>query len=508
MNIPIKYSKYIPVFLVFLLIFSCKSLVVENENDPSQVQVLADPADTESLIGGSFQDWWHSNQHPGVAMPLAMISDQLTSHWGNWNMGTFSREPRNEIVNTPTSAQAELMERGFQGPYNAIGAVNDGLNAVHSGVYVDSLRAVAFGRFMQGIIHCNIALFFDKGYIVDENSDLETDAGLAEAKTLHPYPEVFEAGKEYLDECIEICDTYTFSSNLPNDWFNGNSPDAAMLKRLAHSYYARYLAGMARTPAERANVNWNEVISHAEQGITSPFEIDGDGNLWWDGMKYFGHAPGWTRVDYMVIGPADTSGTFDNWLANEPADREAFIIQTADRRIAGADSATAPGTDFKYAGPSFFFTYRDSYYEPLRYVNHYLTGANSAMSIFDPAELRLLIAEGKYRQNDLDGAASIINETRVGRGQLDPVSGSAENLFEYLKYEKLIETFITAGGLQWVEKRGWGDLPTGAPLHLPVPASELEILLQDYYTFGGEGGNMAAKRASKNIFPRSISWIK
>jgi len=505
----IQKIRYIQKFLFISLIsifFSCADLSVENENDPDTQKVLSNPGDVEALIGGSFQTWWHANQHPGIAAGLSTMADELTSQWGNWSIGTWAREPREAFINTPTSSQAEMLERAFGGLYGAISAVNDGLGAViRSGIYNDSLRAIAFGRFMQGISHCGVALLFDQGYIIDENSDL------LDEPVLYPYTDILEAGLGYLDECIELCENNTFSAT-PITWFNGNEIDNVRLGQLAHSYYARFLAAVARTETERAAVNWTLVAEHADAGITEPFEIDGDGNLWWDGLKYYSHNPGWFRVDYFTIGHADTSGAFETWANSEPADRHAFIIETADRRIAGADSNTAPGTDFRFAGPSYFSTYRDSYYEPYRYYDHYLSGAIAPMCIFQPAELRLLKAEALYRQNDLSGASDIINETRVERGQLPPVSAFDPNLWEILKYEKRIEIFMVAGGLMYFERRGWGELGTGAPLELPIPASELDILLMDYYTFGGEGGNMAAPKMAmgKNFSIRGCdrNWYK
>jgi hypothetical protein len=42
------------------------------------------------------------------------------------------------------------------------------------------------------------------------------------------------------------------------------------------------------------------------------------------------------------------------------------------------------------------------------------------------------------------------------------------------------------------DSRAWGDLMTGAPLHLPVPASDLLLAGEELYTFGGVGGRCAA----------------
>src|SRR6185503_16311150 len=47
---------------------------------------------------------------------------------------------------------------------------------------------------------------------------------------------------------------------LPNTWINGRALSASDFVRLARSYRARFRAGVARTPGERAAVNWTAVI--------------------------------------------------------------------------------------------------------------------------------------------------------------------------------------------------------------------------------------------------------
>jgi hypothetical protein len=49
----------------------------------------------------------------------------------------------------------------------------------------------------------------------------------------------------------------------------------------------------------------------------------------------------------------------------------------------------------------------------------------------------------------------------------------------------------------YFERRGWGELGTGAPLQFPVPAGELEVLQLETYTFGGEDGDWAAKKTPR-----------
>lgn len=105
-------------------------------------------------------------------------------------------------------------------------------------------------------------------------------------------------------------------------------------------------------------------------------------------------------------------------------------------------------------------------------------------------EMDLTIAEGLLRTGgSKQTVADLINKTRVTRGKLPPISASesTDELTKWLRYEKLIETMSTGGGLQWFDRRGWGELVPGTLLHFPIPARELQLLGLSVYTFGGVG---------------------
>jgi hypothetical protein len=124
-------------------------------------------------------------------------------------------------------------------------------------------------------------------------------------------------------------------------------------------------------------------------------------------------------------------------------------------------------------------------------------------------EMRLLKAEAELRLGNLQDAADLINVTRVGNGELAPVGpngvpesdscvprrddGSCGTLLDALEYERLIELAGLEATRAYVDRRGFGTLKTGTFLQLPVPGEELQMLGQPIYTFGGVGGEWAAK---------------
>ena len=143
---------------------------------------------------------------------------------------------------------------------------------------------------------------------------------------------------------------------------------AADFARAIHTMRMRYMTQVARTPAERAAVDWNAVISHVDAGINEDWYVDGDGaDLWWHGMIWYGAQTWrqtWTRADYKTIGWAEldegtgacgTSADIDcyqEWLDTQVAARQEFELNTPDLRIHAAGDPFAPGLDFQHQGNS------------------------------------------------------------------------------------------------------------------------------------------------------------
>jgi len=237
-------------------------------------------------------------------------------------------------------------------------------------------------------------------------------------------------------------------------------------------------------------------------------------------MKFYGqNGTTWSRADYRTIGPADESGGYQAWLAAPLKDRVVFDIVTADRRIVGsADDVTEDGSDFQYQGnngpfPAARGVYHYSSHNHKRYQYYNQGNANGVMPHMTMAELDMYRAEALLRTGgSTNEVAMLINKTRVGRGMLNPATGSdpvgspsdaqshldSASLWAKLKHERRIETFQTAGGLAWQDDRGMGDLVPGTPIHFPVPGRELETLGRENYTFGGVGNTGGAPSAYRD----------
>ena len=515
------------VLLTILALANCsQDLSVTNENNPDKDRALSRPLDVESLIGGSYQSYWNQGTHrQEPPMTLSVMADEMTSSWGNFAMQEMSSEPRQAWNNfiTYDADYRHVNEFPWFSNYAAISDASDGLKAIADGLRLvddegndNTMRGKAFAKFVQGVALGFVSLFFDQGFILDETVDLETDV-----LELRPYNEVFAAALQHLNDCIAICDANSFT--LPDSWINGRALTNDELARVAHSYAARYMASVARSPEERAAADWAAIINHIDNGITYDFTVEGGGtnSAWWFGLHLNGMHDLWVRTDYKCIGPADTSGNYQAWLDTPVADRMPFMIETPDRRVTG-DSAHIDGTDFAYYGQPYHRpdrgTYHFSYYHSYRYFDHLANDGLTPMMEIMLAEMDLLKAEALLRTaNDGASAVELINKTRVSRGQLPPATagniGSSTDeramngsVWAMLKYEKGIECFAAGVGVAFWDRRGWGDLISGTALHFPIPAQEIETLQMETYTFGGDKGGTAPKRAPKPLAWQNVSY--
>jgi hypothetical protein len=270
---------------------------------------------------------------------------------------------------------------------------------------------------------------------------------------------------------------------------------------------------VGRTKAERDAANWQDILSDVQDGLgaTEDYAVYDDGSQWaWARDKLHTAAiAGWSRLDIRTYGPADQSGAYQTWLATVPDDRRPFNVDTDDSRVTGG-SPTADGAYIAYIGSSPFPANR-GYYHYSNYLdvrwNFYSSGFIGRLPEWDPKERALLMAEAMYRTGNQAGAMALVNTSRANGGlpaftapggtapgaRCVPrtSSGACGDLLEALKYEKRIELFHYGPFTEYMDDRGWGDLVSGTPVQLPVPGSELLLLLQDIYTFGGDQGGAA-----------------
>ena len=544
------YRKLWAVGLGFALL-GCEDftdLNVVNENNPETERTLATPADLEALIGGTFLTYWDGTQHRSPFGSLSVMADEGSVSWGNWGMNDNGFEPRRAYNNSSTYRYRFVNQTPWDNMYGALSAAADGLIAINEGVEIgaggeDNPRAIAFAKFVQGVSLGWLALQFDQAIIFDETVDLL--AAVAGDFEFVPYPQVMTAALTKMDEAIALATANTFT--LKSDWIGGLALTNTEFVQVMHSFKARLLTHVARSPAEAANINWQAVIDEVNAGITDDLVLVGDpGNTWWSVWTWRAtEAETWMRADYKSFGYTDTSGEYINWLSTPVADRQEFEMLTPDLRIWGCgidgdlggqcrsvDGSTSrnarlnpdeqlgqagdqePGLYFRFFGSSPFSSNRGTFvfsmYHHWRWEDVFEEREGPLRHILTE-EMDLLRAEAFIQLGNLAAARDIINATRVPAGLvavdvdgapcpavLDGQAGRRLcDLMDQLIYEKRMETMNTNSGGAYFERRRWGNpastsshhrgLVEGTPHQFPVAGTELEVLQLPTYTFGGVG---------------------
>jgi hypothetical protein len=514
----------------------CMDLEVQNPLAADRERALRSPGDVVSLISGSYRNWYNVGTHSASIGPILMtVSYAHSATAANFGMVDFSTWPKPEAPNlTSAPYYWELVGNNWIWLYRAVSSATVGmqtLEEIGGSLPADTLaRANAYGYFVLGLAHGSAAMMFDQAYIYDPSIDVEN-------VQLHPYPEVLAASLSYFDKAIEAATGKSFT--IPELWM-ARDVTAPELIRLARSYKARYRAAVARTPAERAAVNWAAVIADVDNGITSDYAWNmRTGSGWSSGNLHNTQRTGpWGQLSYQVLGMADQSGQYQRWIARDPWDRhpnlsadqlsDPFLIITPDLRfprgstIAEQRLTANRGTNYSIlnVGGGYGSQWNRPDRGPFRWsfyryhvLDDWMTPGTNRHDLKEMtvAEMRLLKAEGLYRTNDRAGAATLVNVSRTAAG-LNATNaaglntscvpklpnGSCGDLMEMLKWEFRLEVkfFGYHMGSWYFAGRGWGDLAEGTWLQLPVPAREAELLLMPSYTFGGIGGQSAAPKGN------------
>ncbi len=512
-----------------LLLVGCQDLAVTDPNAPDRARATKAPVSAETFVASSFRTWWpvagHGN-YPSWA--LSTVAHDITSGFADFGQLEISTEPRSPWNNSPVNTQNLVTQGPWYGLYSTISTVNDALIAIDSGLVIGdaarTTRTRAVGKFMQGVSTGYLGLYFDSAFVINEKLALDTIT----KPQFKPYSEVVKAAISQLDETIAISTGATFT--LPPDSWLFSGMDQNGLARLANSFAARLLVYSPRTSAERAAVDWNEVIRRVDAGITTDFAPVAQPNILWDDWQRLaarvrsGPPSDYGRPSYWLLGPADSTNGYLNWTNTALTSRQPFQIRTKDRRIQGAGGPTTSGKYIGYnataVGAASRGTYRYSYYYYFRLGTgtSWQSGPTPDMT---RTEMDLIKAEALIRLGRASEAVPLINKTRVANGQLPSVTvdgppdepgcvprklnGQCGSLWDALRYEKGIEMFGINGVTAFFDARGWQTLPENSILQLPVPGRELATLRRTLYTYGGPGGQSSAPAPTPEKCPVQLA---
>jgi hypothetical protein len=531
-------------------------LKVANPNNPETARVLATPADVESTIS-SYYKRWHAGMWSTLSNVQGMANVQSFEDYSS-----LSNNCMGQRVGIPRAANDNTIGNGCAAEQLRVYALEAETDRVASSILKtlgqtgftlgssnQDNRAKAFGQFLRGVSLGYLALFYDSAAITDPTTG-DVDAG-----DLKGYKDVMAAALDALNTSITIANTPGTGGNgfpLPAGWIpSSTSFTQAEFIKLVHSYAARLRANVARTPAERAAVNWDLVIADAAAGISANHDnitstTVGPYNSWLD--QYYAYGT-WHQMTPFIIGMADVSGAYQTWLAQPIATRGSngpFFMQTPDLRFPQGSTRAAQQADFALAQCNAasqvckrYFVNRPagndvasgsawglSNYDHARWWSWRTAGDGSARNgklvFMTKAEMDMLQAEGQIRKGNYTAAAALINTTRVAAGlpaitAFDGTTGApgdascvpqvpvgpsftttaCGNMMEMMKYEARMEEAYT-GFAQWfINGRGWGDLPAGTGYHWAVPYQDLQArgrpLTAIYSTGGGTNPGSAVK---------------
>lgn len=500
-----------------ILLAGCNSLDVENPNAPDANRALADPAAIEAVAGGTLRTWFNTWDGMEGGGPLVTMAQTYSASWNNYNMNFYSSIDADGTRNTRpyqndlASAGRTTMIGYWEGYYSAISSANDVLKAIRKNNLVisnaaNTKRAETIAQLMQGAGLMGIALNYDKGYVIDENSDLAA----LEYKTRK---EVRDAAVAALERAATLAAASTFTT--PSGWTNGTSYTNVQIAQIARTMAAMTLAYYPRTATENDAVDWGKVAQLASQGISSgtafDFNFTGDGcNAWCHDMLYWFNAFDGGRVSTRVgalLDPVTQKHPYPaggNPKPNSPDKRlgdGSFGPDDADfAGYFGTNPKTAKaGTDFVYSREEIFRPDRGMYHQSnIGHIRYDKSGEQSPNGIYGgygvaPIMTRhqndLLWAEGELRRSggNLATAAALINKSRVDRGGLSAATAGegAASLVQKLIYEQEVELLGLGAVPYYQRRRVPNGLLTGTPREMPVPAKELGVKGQAFYTFGG-----------------------
>jgi hypothetical protein len=538
-------------------------LAVENRTSPDTQKVLATARDVEALIGGQYLRWSQG------------VYTTTGNFWGMANVMSFenftslANNCQGQRVEIPRAANDNAVGNGCANEQSRVYYIHGEVVRVSSSILAkldeagftlgseaQDQRARAFGNFTRGLALGYLSLFYDSAAVITPEMSSQ-DPGV-----LSHYSVVMEEALAAMDAAIAAASapgTGTQGFPIPVNWYPASAGEmsAAEFIRVVRSYKARLRANVARTPAERAAVNWAAVIADAQNGITADHNITTSTTLGpnnsWVGTWY--SYTTWHQMVPFIIGMGDVSGSYATYISASLNDKGAsgpFFMVTPDLRFPQGATRAAQQADFavtscssggsvcarmlrnrpsandQTSGP----TWGHSQYDHTRFYPWRTsgsvggtTGQNGPFPFMTKAEIDMLQAEGLIRTGSFAAAAALINNTRVARGGLpaitafdatSPVPGGANcvpkvpvgpsyntiacgNLMEALKWEKRLETAYTHFAAWFLDHRGWGDLPEGTPTQWAPPYQDL--LARGYqpaqvYSTGGQTGRDAAARGT------------
>jgi hypothetical protein len=498
-----------------------------------EVRAVPVPGASETITAALYRRFHQAVQGPPQGLNVQSKAMALESYGQVANFGMVLRAtiPRAPISNQPGNQVGLGNNADWSSLSDLMRTSAEAVRAIEAymerGATLESLgrdrRALGFARFGHGVALGTLAMGYDSVAMVS------------------PYPApsflpAFVAPAVAISDALASLDTAAaiFSDpgvwSIPAQWVGASGElSPSDFVRLIRSYKAKLRAGVARTPAERAAVDWTAVIADASNGITADHRIALNPFTGWSSSLDAGTlmtSASWHQVSLMYNGMADTSGAYQAFVAQplQTLIGMNLLVLTPDTRwprggtrAQQVSNSTLPLPSSQYFAnrspgqdqPDISNPWGTSQYDHRRWWPIANSNGIGTYTFVSVREVQMLAAEGLLRSNNGSGAMALINASRTANALpafTDPVgvapggsgcvpklpSGECGTLFEALKYEKRMETQLT-GYMQWfIDSRGWGDLIQGTALHWPVPFQQMEMRGRAAYDMPSPGTLPAA----------------
>lgn len=420
------------------------------------------PAEAETFISKLMLQEWNGNQGAtgNVGVQMAVMSLESYSALANFGMGARSTIPRGTISNSlGNSTQTEnfrdfdYFTRNGRSAANLIKQLEQFVSAGQTtGTAATDTRDLSFAYYNLGYSEAYNALIYDSAAI------FTPDLGQSDVPPLSKASDVMAAALQALDSAEKYA---AGMAAISGGWIGGQDVTQARWIQIIRSHKARFRAGAARTPNERAAVDWTKVEADAAAGITTDFVVTTDPNVWFTGWRnQFAVGTTWSQMTPMLLGMGDTThagdalGSYADWVTQSLANKTPFLMRTPDLRWPSGLTQTAQEsmTGASRQGPPngcqptvtpdrcavLYFRNRlngeespggdpfgNWYYDNWRFWFIRFNSGVGPVIEFAVAENDLLRAEALIRLGRIAEAGPLIDKTRVRAG-LPGVTGIAD----------------------------------------------------------------------------------
>jgi len=308
-----------------------------NPNAPDTKRAFGTPEGLTQLLAGAIQTWVGTRDNYFV-LPLTAQADNYTASWNNAAIRFYSsvgsdcasRCGWTNSATAPEAAGGPIIEAQWYGYYSVLNAatlivsrrVKDGIcfDDDCSADSTNTARVMTMAKMLQGFALAGIALVYDQGFILDENSDLTNPTSIS-----------FSTRAQIRDAAMQkLTEAYAYAAapldtawKTESDWMGlgqGQAYSSAQIQQVIRTAQAELMAMFPRTAAENAAVDWAQVATYASQGVSSgtPFHWDyyvdiNNRECGLECIKNWGNSIGTMRVDTRVAKMLDPLTQEDPW---------------------------------------------------------------------------------------------------------------------------------------------------------------------------------------------------